>query len=465
MLWLPIDRTANIPLIRQIYLVIRQRILSGELQAHQQLPATRELAAQLGVSRNVVLEAYDQLIAEGYLEGRPGAGTYVAAGACWRQPVAAPALTNPKSRAPSASFDGIDFRSGIPALDQFPRKLWAQLTKQVCSEVSAQVFNYGSPQGFEALRSVLATYLFRTRGVRCQAEQIVITAGASQGFFLLAKLLLSSESCVIVEDPVTLELQQRFSTDGAALYPIPVDEQGLQTELLPADLSPGFILVTPSHQFPLGSVLTIQRRIELLRFAQAAHSWIVEDDYDSEFRYQGTPISSLQGLDPERVIYVGTFSKILSPALRVGYLVLPEVWVDPCCQLRLLDDLHSPSLEQLTLAKLIELGHLDRHIARMKKLYRKRRDALKYSLSEAFGDRIKILGDSTGLHLIAEFADVEFSAERLQSLAAHQVKIYPVERHAIAKGRHLNRIILGYGNLTPEAIARGVERLRVALSG
>jgi GntR family transcriptional regulator/MocR family aminotransferase len=242
-----------------------------------------------------------------------------------------------------------------------------------------------------------------------------------------------------------------------------VDELGLRTHLLPREEKPKLVLVTPSHQFPLGGVLPIQRRIELLQFAREMDCWIVEDDYDSEFRFQGGPISSLQGLDPERVFYIGTFSKILSPAFRIGYLVLPSDWVEPCCDRKGLDDLHTTWIEQLVLAKFIELGHLERHIARMKKCYRQRRDVLKQCLKAAFSERVTVQGDSTGLHLVAEFRDVEFSEAVLRSLEAGGVKIYPVEHYAIVKGKHLHRIVLGYGNLTPEAIALGVNRLAAIL--
>ncbi len=475
MLWLPIDRTSEMPLIRQIYQGIRQQILDGNLHAHQQLPSTRVLAADLGVSRNVVIDAYDQLISEGFLNGRQGAGTYVADGAYWPptdelEPLHV--LTDEPGRSPlpypsqppfQSSFTGIDFRSGIPALDHFPRKRWAALTRAVCTEVPSATFSYGEAAGSIELRHALASYLLKTRGVRCQPQNIIITSGAAQAFFLLAKLLLSERDWVVVEDPITVEIQQRFTAVGASLWAIAVDEQGMQTQHLPTTISPRFTLVTPSHQFPLGSVLTIQRRIDLLEFAKATGGWVVEDDYDSEFRYIGTSVSSLQGLAPDQVIYVGTVSKILAPALRMGYLVLPPGLVSPCCHLRRLDDLHTPSLEQLTLARLIAGGELERHITRMKKLYRIRRDTLKQALSHSFGNRVTILGDSTGLHLVAEFADVEFSDALLHHIEAHQVRVYAVERHAIAKGFHQHQIILGYAHLTPEAIAQGVRRLSTAL--
>lgn len=463
MLWLTIDRTSDVPLIRQVYQEVRRRILNGELQAGQRLPATRELAANLSVSRNVILEAYEQLLAEGYIEGHQGSGTYVAQGAALGLAFESAPLEEPLNPSQLKLNDVVDFRSGVPALEHFPRKLWAQLTKRVCETTSHSQFGYGVPEGCAELRQVLSQYLLRTRGVRCHPDQIIITSGASQAFCLVEKLLLSSGGEVVIEDPITYEIPKILSSSGGRIYPIPVDESGLQTNLIPKDKKPQCVFVTPSHQFPLGSILPIQRRIELIGFAREADCFIVEDDYDSEFRYEGIPISSLQGLDPERVIYVGTFSKTLSPALRLGYLVLPSALTLHCRYLKRFSDLHTSSLEQLTLALMIDEGHLERHIAKMKKLYRKRRNALIASLQNHFSGEVKILGDSTGLHLVAEFVNVEFSDETLRCVEQHQVQIYPVEIHAIEKGKHRNRVILGYGNVSPAEIEVGITRLKAAL--
>lgn len=465
MLWIPIDRTSSLPLIRQIYLELRRQILQGELPAGQRLPATREFAAHLGVSRNVILEAYDQLMAEGYLEARTGAGTYVAQGAYWElAPVELATKEQLKSPPAHQATDVIDFRSGIPALECFPYKQWGQLTKQVCAETPSAMFGYGLPEGCPELRSVLEQYLWRSRGVSCHSEQIVITSGATQAFTLVAKLLVSPGDTVVIEDPVTCEIREIFSGLGAALYSIPVDSCGIQTNLLPYEKTPRFTLVTPSHQFPMGSVLTIQRRIELLQFAMATDGFVVEDDYDSEFRYEGTPVSSLQGLAPERVIYIGTFSKILSPAFRLGYLVLPPTLVERCRHLKRLSDLHTSSFEQLTLARFIQAGYLERHIRRMKKLYRTRRNVLKQNLNYHFSEQVRVLGDSTGLHLVAELAGIEFSAQVLRQVEQQRVRVYPVAAYAISPQQHRHQIILGYGNLTTKEIKIGIQRLKKALS-
>lgn len=466
MIWLPIDRTMDIPLIRQVYEQIRTRILHGELVAGDCLPPTRELASNLGVSRNVVVEAYEQLLAEGFIEGRQGSGTYVAEGAYLDQQEKTEFLSFfEMHHLKEDKTDIIDFRSGIPALDMFPRNTWGQIAKQVCTDTSNSVFGYGYPEGRVELRHILSRYLKRTRGVHCHPDQLVITSGATQALSLLAKLLLSPGDEVMIEDPITHEIQTIFTSPGATLYPIPVDEQGMITELIPLDKKPSFIFVTPSHQFPLGGTLPIQRRTQLIQFARKVDCFIVEDDYDSEFRYLGAPINSLQGLDPERVIYIGTFSKILSPALRLGYLILPPSLTKRCKDLKWFTDLHTPSLQQLTIARFIDEGHLERHIRKMKKIYKIRRDYVKKCLAEEFGTQVKISGNSTGLHLIAEFQNTVFLEERVNKIMEeHRVKVYPVELHTIQKEMHQNKIILGYGNLSIEEIQIGIRRLKQALT-
>ena len=462
MAWLTIDRSLNTPLIRQIYKQLRTKILNGELSAGYRLPSTRQLAEELEVSRNVVLEAYDQLLAEGFLEGQQGAGTFVAEGAYLKK------MDKVTSYMFEASFSKkninvIDFRSGIPALDFFPRKQWGQLAKRVSIETDHSLFGYDSPEGRIELRSVLSDYLLRTRGVECHPDQLVITTGATQALTLIAKLLISANDKVIIEDPITHEIQTIFQSYGASLLPIRVDKNGMDTSQIPHEIKPSFIFVTPSHQFPIGGTLPIQRRIHLIEYARKMNSYIVEDDYDSEFRYEGPSVSSLQGLEPERTIYIGTFSKILSPALRLGYLILPPALIERGRTLKYFSDLHTPSLEQLTLALFIKEGYLEKHIFRMKKIYRKRRDFLKEQLYNEFGDQVTIHGDSTGLHLIAEFEGIYFTESLLSRINDYGVKVYPVELHTINKGLYSNCIILGFGNLDEVKIADGVVKLKKVL--
>ncbi|MEJ8547273.1 PLP-dependent aminotransferase family protein [Brevibacillus borstelensis] len=518
MLWINIDRTQPLPLFRQLYADIRGKILKGELRAGERLPSTRKLAEELHVSRNVVLEAYDQLLAEGYLEGRQGSGHYVAAGIDlalftpllsqdlsssgrktekrgeempearqdgWRSdwPMnhdrAFPLLQN-DARTPSSAIgrtssnvidstiaptppDVIDFRSGIPCLDHFPRALWGKIMQRVCRDAPLDAFGYGRPEGQAELRSILSRYLFRTRGVQCRPEQIVITSGATQAFVLIARVLLSKSACAVLEDPITRDIQTIFAQTGAALLPVPVDKHGMMTDLLPADAQPRFVLVTPSHQFPLGGTLPIQRRIQLIRYASERGCYLVEDDYDSEFRYDSPPVHSLQGLAGDRVIYIGSFSKILSPGLRMGYLVLPPSLVERYQEAKWYTDLHTPSLEQLALGRFMEEGHLEKYISRVKKLYKRRRKALCDGLQAHFPGQVDIWGASTGLHIVASFPGKAFTGESLSALLQAGVRVYPVEEHAICKGRHADKAIIGYGNLPEADIVEGIRRMKRVL--
>ncbi|WP_028594935.1 PLP-dependent aminotransferase family protein [Paenibacillus assamensis] len=461
MTWIELDRSSGTPLYRQVYKSYRTKILNGELQSGERIPSTRELSTQLQVSRNIIVEAYEQLFAEGYIEGRHGSGTFVAEGTYLesRHQTVSKLETELIKKISSEQHDLVDFRPGIPALSLFPRKIWMQLAQQECTHAPDEAWGYGKPEGLLKLRTILARYLLRTRGVVCHPDQLIVTTGATQSISLITKLLLTHTSDVILEDPITHEIHTIFTQPGARLCPVPVDQQGMITQDLPLHTQPGFVYVTPSHQYPLGGVLPIQRRVQLINFARTTDCYIVEDDYDSEFRYEGAPISSLQGLDPERVIYIGTFSKILSPALRIGYLILPPTLINRGRHLKWLTDLHTPTWEQMILTRFIEEGHLERHIAKMKKIYRKRRNYLVGCLTDNFGDQITVLGHSTGLHLIAEFLNIQFTAQRLEELEQNGVRVYSVEIHAIEKGKHLQRIILGYGNLSEEQIKKGVQRL------
>jgi GntR family transcriptional regulator/MocR family aminotransferase len=466
MLWFAVDRSAAAPLTVQVYEQLRSRILRQELAEGERLPSSRELAANIGVSRNVVLEAYDRLTAEGYMKGRPQTGTYVAAGSSFERH----RETEQKSLAPPAAVTRteagtatIDFRAAHPAADYFPRTVWGRLAKEVCLDAPERVFGYNRAEGVPELRSVLARYLLQARGVRCHPDQIVITSGATQALHLITELLSrKKDGCVAVEDPVTDEMRTIFTYAGSTVLPIPVDDKGIIPEELPAEEKPDFIFVIPSHQFPLGGTLPIQRRIQLLEYARRMDCCIVEDDYDSEFTYEGAAVHSMQGLDPERVIYVGTFSKILSPALRIGYAVLPERFIPEYRRLKWFADRHTSSLEQMILARFMEEGYFERHIRRMKKIYRKRREALVRSLQQEL-PQAKILGQSAGMHLVVEIPGTRFTQDMLRRIHLEGVHVYAVEHYAIHKGRHEQQIVMGYGGLTAESIQEGVVRLRRAL--
>lgn len=464
MLLIPIDRSSGIPLTGQVYQFIRKQTLNGTLKAGEKLPSSRELACFLSVSRNIILAAYDQLMIEGFIVTRKGAGTFIAEGTYLEKAKPCSFRNILKHSNKKSLSDIIDFRSGIPALDLFPRKTWAKLSNSIWHETSASTFGYGAPEGRIELREVISHYLHKTRRVICHPDQIVVTSGAVQAITLVSNLLLSPNEEILIEDPITKDIQTILKKTGALLYPIPVDTNGIKTSLLPTNKKPKFIFFTPSHQFPLGGTLPIQRQVKLINYAKNTNCYLVEDDYDSEFRYEHSPVSSLQGLAPERVIYIGSFSKILSPALRMGYLILPSHLIKTCRNLKWFSDLHTPSVDQLILAQFLAEGHLERHTSKMKKVYKKRRDFLISQLKETFSDKVTIYGDSTGLHLIAEFNEINFTEQTTNEMVEkYRIKVYPVEEHAIKKGKHLNKIILGYGHLSNEEISVGIHRLKEAL--
>ncbi|MFC5450413.1 MocR-like pyridoxine biosynthesis transcription factor PdxR [Paenibacillus aestuarii] len=477
---LTVDRGKPQTLTIQVYEQIREAIWNEVLREGIKLPSSRELAQQSGVSRNIVMEAYDQLLAEGYLEVRPRSGTYVADGASLRHrpgPVGdrggagagggagrrAGAGQHEPQSSEYAERAWIDFHASRPATDYFPRHLWGRLAKEACYESPEHSFGYLEPEGALKLRRVLAPYLRQVRGVHCQPGQILITGGATQALYLITKLLTDPQGYIAAEDPTASEMRSIFTYAGAEVRPIPVDDKGILPDRLSRSDSPRFVFVTPSHQFPLGGTLPIQRRIQLIDYARAMNCYIVEDDYDSEFTYDGVPIHAMQGLDPERVIYVGTFSKILSPSLRIGYVVLPQSLLPAFRTSKWYLDRHTSALEQLILARFIEQGHLDRHIRRMRKVYRKRREVLIRSLSEHFGE-VDILGHAAGMHLVVRFKQVSFSEALLERIQSAGVLVYPVEQFALQKGAYTNSIVLGYGGLTTDLIKEGIRRMKIVMA-
>ncbi len=460
MLILNIDRNSTLPLTRQIYNQLRSLILTGVLKGSEKIPSSRELAADLDVSRIVVVEAYELLMAEGFLEGKIGSGTFIATGAYLKNKPTPTTCQKPvHSNNQPRIKDYINFRSGIPALELFPRKKWAEISHRVCLDTPHSVLSYDSPEGRVELRETIADYLSKTRGVIADPEQILITSGSVQGLVLTAQCLLNSNGCAVVEDPTNQDIRKIFTVSGGAVVPVSVDEYGIQTTQLPKKYKPNLIQVTPSHQFPIGGNLPIQRRIELIEYAAIIKSYIVEDDYDSEYRYEGPPISSLQGLAPELVIYLGTFSKILFPALRIGYMIVPPKLVNKIRNSKRLSDMHTNSLNQLTLARFMQEGYLQRHIYKMKKIYQKRRDTLISILKCRFEDQVTVIGQTTGLHLVADFKTIQFNDGIIKKALDKGVKIYPVEAHTIEKNNHTGKLIFGYGHLSEEQIEEGIKRL------
>lgn len=463
MLFVNLQKEEKRSYAKQIYRDIREKILKGGLEGGAVLPSTRELSGELSVSRNTVLAAYDMLVSEGLACSVPGSGLYVCEGvASIRPPYPLEDLQSASLSDDLLTADMISFDSGIPALDLFPRSKWNSFTVRAFREAPVSALGYDDPQGRPEFRSVLADYLKRTRGIDCSPDQIIVTTGAKQALTLIAKCLLDSESEVLLEDPSNRNVRQIFSSHTRHITAVPTDREGIVPGLIPAGSRPKLLFTTPSHQFPMGGILTMGRRLELISYARETGCLLVEDDYDSEFRYDGTPASSLYELAPERVIYVGTFSKVLYPSLRLGYIVLPPALVALFRKWKRLSDHHSNSVNQLALMRFIESGDLERHIRRMKKVYRKRRDLLLELLDQYFPEH-RVYGESAGMHLILELPGVDFIPDLVRRISEKGVYIVPVGEHAIEKGSCAGRLIMGYANLSPADMEYGLDVIRSAV--
>lgn len=357
----------------------------------------------------------------------------------------------------------MDFRLGRPAIDLAPYRTWARLEHEERVGTAPAALAGAPVEGRAELREALRDYLWRRRGVECGPDRIVITSGAVNGLSTLSRAALAPGSEVLFEDPGHVPARESLSQGGARIVSAPVDEEGIIVERLAGVGGPTLAFITPSHQFPIGGCLSIQRRVELVEWARKAGCLIVEDDYESEFRYDVGPVSSIQRLDPENVVYVGTFSKVLFPAIRLGYLVLPDRLVDACLEVRRATDRYCAPAPQLAMARFIREGRLDRHIARMRRIYRERRDALASALEAAFPGRATILGRATGLHVTVAFDGLEFDAGLVEAIRRAGVIVRPVEDFALEKGRWRGCLALGYSHLRVEDIERGVACLRKAV--
>ena len=479
----------NGPLNEQLYRGLRRSILGGRFPPGARLPSTRELATDLRLSRNVVLMAFDQLVAEGYVEGRVGSGTFVsatlpdAALAPWsarsadRPPSQRPRLSSharrvmalaplPPAGAPIRPGLRYDFRYGLPSIADFPQQIWSRVVARRSRAVSLRTLRYGRALGYEPLREAIAEYVTRARGVVATPEQVVVVNGTQQALDLVTRLLLDRGDRVVVEEPCYLMARNSFLAAGARLVPVPVDGAGIDVAKLPRKGGVRLAYVTPSHQFPLGGVLPLSRRLELLRWAAETGAHIVEDDYDSEFRYEGRPVEAVQGLDRSgRVLYVGTFSKMLFPSLRIGYLVVPESLVPAAAAVRFMIDYHTSTFEQEVLAEFITEGHFERHLRRSRARNAARRAALLEALDEELGDRVTIAGDNAGIHVVAwlrGIAESRLEAIRVRA-AARDLGIYAITPYYLRPPRQAG-LLLGYAYPTERDIRAGIAILRDILS-
>ena len=473
-----LDPDAETPLYRQLYDSFRNGILNGQLRPGQRVPSTRALAAELGISRIPVLGAFDQLLAEGYLQTFTGSGTVVARSIpedsiqfrkdgpaqlarprgprrisrSGRKLVATPAQ-------PWFTHLGA-FRVSLPALDDYPVDVWGKLLARHSRRPLKKEMAYSSPLGYFPLRQAIAEYLATVRAVHCDPKQVMITTGSQQALQLSTRVLLDPGDSVWMEDPGYPGAHQALTTFGANLVPVAVDGEGLKVEEgIRRFPNARAVYITPSHQYPLGMTMSAARRMRLLDWATRTGSWILEDDYDSEYRFGSRPVASLQGLDTDaRVVYIGTFSKVLFPALRLGYAILPEDLVPAFGAARDASDIFSSTLYQLVLTDFIREGHFARHIRRMRMLYMERRAALVKAIEEHLGPEFPIMSAEAGMHLVVLFPngidDVAVANRAARDgIAAMPLSLCYLRRPA----KH--GLILGYGVTDKRDIQEGMKKL------
>jgi len=476
-----VDCEATIPLNKQIYNGYRMEILRGHLRPGQAVPSSRELATEIQVSRFPVLHAYAQLLAEGYFESRRGTGTFVSVSlpeqlmSVEPQPAVAIAPSGPRPLARRSllipPFEGPALRRGWgafgvyqPAFDKFPYEIWSSLVSRHSRNPSADALHRIDPLGSERLREAVCDYLRTARAVQCKPDQIMIVSGSQQALDITARVLLDPDSRVFVEEPGHQLQRTVLAAAGGDLLPVPVDGDGM--DIASAIVRYGHAraaVVTPSHQYPLGSTMSASRRLQLLNWAQDSGAWIIEDDNDSEYRFESRPIASLQGLDVNaRVIYIGTFSKSLFPSLRIGYLVIPPDLVERFTAMRAAMDIFPPYLFQEVLADFMNLGHFGRHIRTMRQLYGERRKVLIQSLQQELGQMLEVHGAEAGMHLTITLPTVLNDVEITAKAAADRLWVTPLSpSYSGEKVRH--GLILGFGSTPVDQIHSAVCRLRALL--
>jgi GntR family transcriptional regulator/MocR family aminotransferase len=483
-----IDYHTKTPMYRQLYDWFRRVITDGQMRPGQRVPSTRSLAAELKISRIPVLNAYEQLLAEGYLE------TFIGAGTCVARSIPDDALSAQASKArkglqeivekmgprrisrrgaalthvPTQSWlDNLGaFRVSLPALDHFPIRVWSKLVARHSRKPTRGIMAYGNAMGQLSLREAIADYLGAVRAVRCEASQILVTTGSQQGLQISAQVLLDPNDPVWMEEPGYPGARQAFMTALAHLVPVPVDHQGMNiAEMIRRGHTARAVYITPSHQYPLGMTMSATRRMLLLNWAVRTGAWIIEDDYDSEYRFGSRPIASLQGLDTDgRVIYVGTFSKVMFPALRLGYVVVPKDLVSAFSAARDAADIFSSTLYQAVLTDFIREGHFARHIRRMRMLYMERRRALVKAIQTQMADMIEVIGAEAGMHLVALLPPGTNDVAVSRKAAQKGVSAMPLSI-CYSKPPTRGGLILGYGGANAHQIHDGIRKLRMSVQG
>lgn len=481
-----LDAQSPTPLYKQLYERFRRGILAGQLERGTRLPSTRQLANELGISRTTVVLAYQRLLLEGYLESQVGRGTVVA----HNLPVS-PVLDQPRQMDPPADepqpsvlrlasrvhvlqealaplhFEGSPrgaYQGGEPAVEQFPFETWARLIARRARQSLREVAHYQSPAGYFPLRDAIATHLSLTRGVRCTPEQVILTTGSQGAIDLAVRTLLNPGEEVWLENPGYFGARGALLAAGARLIAVPVNEQGIDVEAGRQQCpSPRLIWTTPSHQFPTGVTMSLPRRMRLLECARQADVWILEDDYDSDYRWSGRPLEALQALDDTgRVLYIGTFSKVLFPALRLGYLVAPTKLLDPLLATRYFRDIHLPVLEQMALCDFLQEGHYGRYLRQTLRYYRQRRELFLTALRAHLHGLLEVHAPEAGLRLVGWLPPGADDRRAAELATAMGVDVAPLSRYSL-EALPRGGLLLSFANSDQEELLLGVKRLAAAL--
>ncbi len=456
-MFLKLDRAGGVNLARQIYLGIKAAILDDRLAAGEQLPSTRNLAESLAVARNTVTEAYELLKAEGYIHSSQGSGSRVTEN-LYLPP--AKRESRPRIKVSEPSLIRYDFKTGLPLIPASLKNTVRLTANRVLDQIPDGELLYGHYQGRPELREEIAFWLYRNRGLKLSPDDIFISSGSNHALSMAMELLKTGtgRTRVAIEHPCHLGILRILEQKGLEPQPVEVDDLGIVvTGIETPDLAAAY--VTPSHQFPLGGILSAQRRVELIKLARKNDFYIIEDDYDGEFRHSGQPISPLHSLDRARVIYLGTFSKCLYPAIRVGFAILPPIFREKWLHLRKYSDIQSPIIEQLLLAELLRTRKLDKHIRKTAKIYSARLAELKRSLKQNFGGRAVLLGDEAGIHLAVKFCGGDFDQNFQKICLENGLRLTPCSVYSL-NGRHRDTLVLGYGGISREDIPPGVALIK-----
>lgn len=452
-----LHRSSEMSLSRQIFLFFKEHILRGEILQGEVLPSTRELATELGVSRNTVCEAYDMLWTEGFIVRRQGAPSRVA-----EDIFIIPKKSEQADEEEEKKAFLWDFKTGQPDLSAFPWQLWSQMMREAADNVPSKYLAYTGAQGYLPLCEAISHWLLRSRGMQVNAKDIFITSGAMEALYLSVEILHKKEHSFALEDPSHPGIGTVIADKGYAICWMPVDSQGADIESLQGRRLSG-VYTTPSHQFPLGTILPAGRRAQLIRLAIEKDFYIIEDDYDSEFRYTGPAVSPIYSMEPSRVIYVGTFSKTLFPALRIGFAVVPRPLQKKWQHCRSYMDVQNAIFEQMVLAKFLDKRKMDKHLQRMRKLYGEKRNTVIREIEQTIGSLVYPWGDTSGLHVALQFPKRKFDEQFIRKCTEEGIRIRMVSQYCHDKNNHEDKLLIGYGHLSINQIQEGIKVLQKLL--